>query len=561
MTQQGRTTPSNELNELMDEYSYLRTYVRNHNNETNEYPIVVNEENVDDNYARYPNLVYQITDNVFVHIYGDVGHDITYYTIEPDVDNIRLYEKAKEKIHKISESYSPPESNDRDAKKDYINLLLDKATARDKSTGLRNTVKNYFKNPLNVTDDEYQNLKYLMYRDIAGLGEIEPVMQDTNNEDIHLIGHDEIHVDHGTFSLIETDLGFASSERYDRYLRNLGERMNTPISDSNPIIDSTLPDGSRVNIVYSDDVSIQGSTVTIRQGQEVPLSIFQITKWGTLSPKMAAYLWLCLENERTVFVVGETASGKTTTLNAIMSFIPRDSKIYTAEDTAEVIPPHNTWQQLITRETPDEASTDVEMTDLVETALRARPDYIIVGEVRGEEAKQAFNAAQTGHPVMLTFHASDITSTIQRMNNDPMNVPKTDMVNADVMLFQNRVKREDDDEILRRVTEVNEVVSYDGERDSIVNKQMFQWDSATDEHEFTGMNNSHVLENKVAELLGYKDETKIYDELNRREKIIQRLIDADVVGYNEVNNTIQTIQNDGVEALDNIETTDLIKNR
>jgi flagellar protein FlaI len=327
----------------------------------------------------------------------------------------------------------------------------------------------------------------------------------------------------------------------------MGERIGDPVSDSNPIVDSTLPDGSRLNVIYSDDVSVQGPSLTIRQGDETPLSINQITKWGTLSPQLTAYLWLCLENEQTVFVVGETASGKTTTLNSIMSFIPRDSKIYTAEDTAEVLPPHDTWQQLLTREGGGEDNSDVDMFDLVSAALRSRPDYIIVGEVRGEEGRMAFQAAQTGHPVMLTFHASDIVSMIQRFTGEPINVPETFMDVADVALFQNRVKQGDD--VLRRVTSVQEIEGYSKEMDGVVTRQVFNWDPVEDEINFQGMNNSYVLEEQIATLLGYADTREIYDELDFRARLIERMIEENILGYHEVNDAIESFQRDGVEGL------------
>jgi len=175
-----------------------------------------------------------------------------------------------------------------------------------------------------VTRSTYENILYRLNRDIVGLGPLEPVMRDPANEDIHVIGRSECHVDHGVYGMLQTTVEWQSEEAFDQWLRNMGERMGDPVSDSDPIVDSTLPDGSRLNLIYSDDVSLKGPSLTIRQGDEIPLSIFQITKWMTLSPELAAYLWLCLENEQTVFVVGETASGKTTTLNAITSFIHDD---------------------------------------------------------------------------------------------------------------------------------------------------------------------------------------------------------------------------------------------
>jgi flagellar protein FlaI len=371
-------------------------------------------------------------------------------------------------------------------------------------------------------------------------------MEDPANEDVHVIGPDGVYVVHGVYGMLETTASFGSEDAFENWLKNMGERMNNPISDSRPIVDATLPNGSRINVIYSDDVSIKGPSLTIRQGEETPLSILQITKWGTLSPELAAYLWLCMENEQTVFVVGETASGKTTTLNAMFSFIPRDAKIYTAEDTAEVMPPHDTWQQLLTREGGG-GGADVDMFDLVAAALRSRPDYIVVGEVRGAEAQMAFQAAQTGHPVILTFHASNIVSMIQRFTSNPINIPETFMDNCDVALFQNRVKQGDD--VLRRVTSVQEIEGYSKHENGVITREAFTWDPVDDDVTFTGRNNSYVLEEQIATLLGYRDTREIYDELDRRAEIIRRLIDADVLEYHAVNEAIEGFQRDGVEGL------------
>jgi flagellar protein FlaI len=397
-----------------------------------------------------------------------------------------------------------------------------------------------------VDETTYDRMRYYLNRDIAGLGPLEPVMADGANEDIHVIGPKGCYVVHSVYGMLPTTVDFGTTDQFGNWIRNMGERMDNPVSDSQPIVDATLPDGSRINIIYSDDVSIKGPSLTIRQGEDVPLSIVQITKWGTLSPELAAYLWLCLENEQTVFVVGETASGKTTTLNAMFSFIPRDHKIYTAEDTAEVRPPHDTWQQLLTRESHGDSS-DVDMFDLVAAALRSRPDYIVMGEVRGAEGQMAFQAAQTGHPVMLTFHASDIVSMIQRFTSNPINVPETFMSNCDVALFQNRVKQ--GDSVLRRVTSVQEIEGYSKHEQGVITRQSFGWDPRDDEIVFQGRNNSFVLENQIAELLGYHDSREIYDELDRRAAIVRSLIDGDVLSYHRVNEAIEGFQRDGIDGL------------
>jgi flagellar protein FlaI len=524
---------------------HLREHLMKFKQITGEFPLFVDEP--DDYESRRPNVLYPAGGPIYIHVHGDVGQKLKYYTVEPTLSDSEavILEKVKRKLLSMSgHRDSPEEESEYD---DLIEELLEDATyISDGETNFYDRVKQFWNlGKIEVNQQTYNAIRYRLNRDIVGFGPLEPVMRDTQNEDIHVIGPHECHVDHGTFGMMPTTVDFGTLDEFDSWLRNMGERIGDPVSDSDPIVDSTLPDGSRVNIIYSDDVSIKGPSMTIRQGEGVPLSINQITNWNTLSPRLSAYLWLCLENEQTVFVVGETASGKTTTLNAILSYIPRDAKIYTAEDTAEVLPPHDTWQQLMTRE--GEEGSEVDMFDLVAAALRSRPDYIIVGEVRGAEGRMAFQAAQTGHPVMLTFHASDIVSMIQRFTSEPINVPETFMDVADVALFQNRVKQGDD--VLRRVTSVQEIEGYSSEMDGVVTREAFSWDPVEDEILFQGMNNSYVLEEQIATLLGYADTRDIYDQLDYRAEVIERMIQEGVMGYHEVNETIDAFQRDGVEGL------------
>ncbi|AOW80533.1 flagella-related protein I [Halodesulfurarchaeum formicicum] len=598
MADHGSRELGHELREAAGRHPHLREYLQRFKQFTGEFPEYI-EEPSSEWEAEKPNVLYNVGGPIFCHIYGDVGKDTKYHTIEPELsgpeqavfDDVRtrILEKSvqhpapeaeseyTDRIEELLESTvrigeaaggglltrlksAAPDRLTRDSR-GQISLDVDveanlpsglvsnaKAAAGRPGRILQETVeKSLGMGRIPVSETTYDTIRYRLNRDIVGLGPLEPVMRDPYNEDIHVIGPHQTYVDHGTYGLLPTTVDFGDPAAFDNWLRNIGERMGDPVSDSDPIVDSTLPDGSRINIIYSSDVSLKGPSLTIRQGDEVPLSVGQITKWGTLSPELAAYLWLCLENEQTVFVVGETASGKTTTLNAITAFIPRDSKIYTAEDTAEVLPPHDTWQQLLTREGQGENSADVDMFDLVAAALRSRPDYIIVGEVRGAEGRMAFQAAQTGHPVMLTFHASDIVSMIQRFTGEPINVPETFMDNADVALFQNRVKQGDD--VLRRVTSVQEIEGYSKEMGGVVTRQAFYWDPVEDEIVFQGRNNSYVLEEQIATLLGYEDTREIYDEMDFRTEIIERIIQEDLIGYHDFNDVVAAFQRDGVEGL------------
>ncbi|QSG10047.1 type II/IV secretion system ATPase subunit [Halapricum desulfuricans] len=550
MTEQGRPKPSDELRQYAANRPHLRDHLKKFKQITGEFPMFV-EEAAGELETDRPNILYPVGGPIFTHIYGDIGQDMKYYAIEPDLSDEEqvVFDKVRNRL--LQRSVNKPAPTDESEYDDRIEELLQETThvkTRESGSGVLSRLRNLSSiGKIDVKPETYENIRYRLNRDIVGLGPLEPVMRDPANEDIHVIGPTECYVDHGVFGMLETTVEWNSNEEFDQWLRNMGERIGDPVSDSDPIVDSTLPDGSRLNLIYSDDVSVKGPSLTIRQGDETPLSIFQITKWGTLSPQLAAYLWLALENEQTVFVVGETASGKTTTLNAVMSFIPRDSKIYTAEDTAEVLPPHDTWQQLLTREGDESSGTGVDMFDLVAAALRSRPDYIIVGEVRGEEGRMAFQAAQTGHPVMLTFHASDIVSMIQRFTGDPINVPETFMDNADIALFQNRVKQGDD--VLRRVTSVQEIEGYSKEMEGVITRQVFYWDPVEDEIVFQGMNNSYVLEEQIATLLGYEDTRDIYDDLQFRADLIQRAIQENILGYHEVNEFIEDFQRDGLEGV------------
>jgi flagellar protein FlaI len=545
-TEHGSAKLSPELRQHAQRWDHLRDHLKRFRQITGEFPMLVDEP---DGYeSRRPNVIYHLGGPVYSQVYGKFGETTKYYTIEPELDESErdVFGDVKDKL--LERSVSKPAPTEDADYEDRIQELLGEITVlEDERDGrLAELVQRLELGPLQVSEETYEKIRYRLVRDIVGLGPLEPIMRDPANEDIHVIGPNQVDVDHGEFGLLETTIEFDSAEQFDNWLRNMGERIGDPVSDAHPIVDSTLPDGSRINIIYSDDVSLKGSSLTIRQGDDVPLSVFQITDWGTLSPELCAYLWMALENERTVFVVGETASGKTTTLNAVTSFIPRDAKIYTAEDTAEVLPPHNTWQQLLTREGRG-ADSEVDMFDLVAAALRSRPDYIIVGEVRGEEGRMAFQAAQTGHPVMLTFHASDIVSMIQRFTGDPINVPETFMSNADIALFQNRVKR--GNETLRRVTSVQEIEGYSKEMGGVVTREAFYWDPVEDELVFQGRNNSYIMEEKIATLLGYDDTRKIYDDIEFRAEIIRRAIQENIVGYHEVNEFIEDYQRDGTEGL------------
>jgi flagellar protein FlaI len=260
---------------------------------------------------------------------------------------------------------------------------------------------------------------------------------------------------------------------------------------------------------------------------------------------MGAYLWLCLENGISIFVCGETASGKTTTLNAMTAFIPFNNKVYTVENTPEITLPHPIWQHLVTRESGEK--TDVTMFALLLASLRSRPDYIIVGEIRGKEANITFQAMQTGHPVISTFHAGSVHSMIQRLTGDPLNIPIAFIDNLNIVLIQSAVYVKG--KIERRVLSITEIIRYNDEVKKVLTKAVFEWDNIKDEHMFRGLFNSYILEQKVAMHIGLSDPRQIYEIMIRRTKIIEKFIEHKINDYFELVKLLKAFREEGESAL------------
>ena len=440
------------------------------------------------------NLMYPTReDKVFIHIVKDVKQK-QYHVIEP-----KLTEPEKNKYHEILDIIleNAPKEKVPENEKELEVTLLKLFNMSIRRTAL--SITEFGARKVFVTEEEHEKFIYYVRRDIIGQSLLEPLLGDPYIEDIHDVGARNIRIIHKIFEAIETNLTFENDQVLRDFLRNLSERIGRPVSIAKPIADSVLPDGSRINIIYAEDVSLRGSSFTIRKFSTVPTSIIQLIKFGSINSAIAAYLWLCLENGMNVFVAGETASGKTTILNALLAFVHPDSKILTAEDTPEVRPPQPLWQQLLTRESgPEEGRVD--MFTILKAALRSRPNYIIVGEIRGKEGLVAFQAMQTGHSVMATFHASSIRRMIQRLAGDPINVPLTFMDNLNVAIFLQAVYVKG--KFLRRCTGVEEVEGFSEDAGGVVTRQMFSWDAGADVHKFAGLNNSFILEEKIAPKAG-----------------------------------------------------------
>ncbi len=492
---------------------------------------------------KYPNLIYPTKGSVFVHIIRTKDMEgKEYHAIEPSLDENGKVKRDQMLVLLYEKTPSLKTVKTDDEIKEAIGALMDQLTIIDeRSAG----VVKLSGGKLRLTSVEKLNIEYDITKNIIGGGPLEPFMRDPYLEDIHIITGENVHLIHKVFEMIKTNI-FIDKAWANTFSQEFSEKIGSPVSEGQPIADGTLPDGSRVNIIHSKDVSLKGPTMTIRKFSETPTSVTQLINWGTFDTGVAAYLWLCLQYGRSLFVCGETASGKTTTANAIIPFIPPEKKIFSVENTPEVQVPHAVWQQLLTKSTgPKEGH--IELDDLLRAGLRSRPDYIIPGETRGIEGRVVFQAMQTGHPVITTFHAGSVTKVIQRFTGHPINIPKTFMDNLDVVLIQMAVERKG--KRIRRVLSVDEVEGYNKQVDGIMSRKAFEWNAVDDTHTFKANRNSYILESRIAKMAGLTDPMQIYEEFDRRKHILDRMIEEKIFDYYEVVQFIWTFYREGEKAL------------
>jgi len=495
-----------------------------------------------------PNIIYPVGDPIFVHISRgeDLNEGIKYKVIEPVLtdDERKLYEDIFDRMISIAHTAIIPTKLAE--LREQLYKLFDKVCevgGTEKTGGL--SFLNKLGKKISLSKLQYDKFKYFLGKERVGSGIMEPLFRDIYIEDISCVGVGSIWMIHKIFEMTETNLVFKDDLELNKYVVESSERVERPVSEANPVVDAIMPDGSRVNYIYSRKVSLEGSSYTIRKFNESPISFPMLVNWGTWSADMAAYLWLCCESGISIFVCGETASGKTTTLNAMCGFIPMDNKVYTVENTPEITIPHPVWQHLVTRESGEK--TDVTMFDLLLAALRSRPDYIIVGEIRGIEANVTFQAMQTGHPAISTFHAGSVHAMIQRLTGDPINIPLAFIDCLNVVLIQSAVFVKGRME--RRVLSITEIIRYNDEVGKVLTKEVFHWDSTKDVHQFRGLYNSFIMEQKIAHQLGLHDPRDIYNMMKRRTKIVDKLIETKTFDYMTIVDILRKFRQKGESSL------------
>jgi flagellar protein FlaI len=377
---------------------------------------------------------------------------------------------------------------------------------------------------------EREKIHYHMYKDFLGDGLIDPIMHDKYIEDISCDGvHTPLFCFHSSYESMKSSIAYQTAGELDSFVTKLAQRAGKYISIAEPILDATMQDGSRIQMTLGQEVTAHGSTFTIRKFKDEPLTPTDLIEWRTFSPLAIAYIWLCVEAGKSAIFAGGTASGKTTALNAISLFIPPMSKIVSLEDTREVKLPHPNWIPSVTRDSFDTAGRgEINMYELLRAAMRQRPEYIIVGEVRGKECQTLFQAMSTGHVTYSTIHADSVASVVHRIENPPMDVPRNMLSALDFVLIQ--VQARVGGKRIRRNKQIVELLDIDPRTNELITNEVFRWRSATDEHSYSGK--SYLLE-EIMEAKGWSD-NRMAEELKRRQEVLEWMRIKKIRHYKDV---------------------------
>lgn len=471
--------------------------------------------------------------------------DYIYYIVEPELTEFEsallkdVYERSRDLL-----SYNDLVGNNGNGNGDGKEV--------DKKDVLTRKVKEIIdKYILNFDFKSFHKILYYMVRNNIGFGRIDPLMRDTEIEDISCSGPNiPVYLYHRKYENIKTNIMF-EEEELNSFVFLLAQRSGKNISIAKPYLDATLSDGSRLQETLGREITTRGSSFTVRKFKETPITPIDLIKWGTYSIDMVAYFWLAIENNKSLIFAGGTASGKTTSLNAASLFIPIKAKIVTLEDTRELQLFHENWIAGLTRDSfAIGGKGAVDMYELLRQGLRQRPEYLVVGEVRGKEALTLFQAMSTGHTTYSTMHAGSIQAAINRLENEPINVPRVMITALDILCVQGAIyihgKR------IRRVLNVIEIIDLDPETKSLNTLDLFAWNPMNDSH--NTIRESHVLDEIKTKRGWSKKQLDI--ALNRRKKVLQYMIDNNITDYNSVVGIIKEFQINQERLLDRLKLRD-----
>ena len=402
----------------------------------------------------------------------------------------------------------------------------------------------------NISNEYLEGLSQNFLRDIVGYGNIDPLIQDDELEEIMIIGTDKpVYVYHRKYGMMKTNLQYNNERELLNLIDTIARQINRRIDQESPILDGRLNDGSRINATIPP-VSADGPSLTIRKFKKDPLTIIDLINSNTITVELSAFLWLCIDGlgvkSANAIISGGTSSGKTTTLNALSAFINPKERIITIEDTLELQIPHEHVIRMETRPANVENKGELTMNDLVKNSLRQRPDRIIVGEVRSDEAITLFTALNTGHSGFGTLHSNDARETITRLTNPPMSVPKIMIQAIDFIIMQNRIYTPSGVSY-RRISEVAEVVGM--EENTVQLNKIFQWNPERDTIENVSVASNTL--SQIASLSGHSI-TELNHEIENREILLKHMVRQNIRSVGDVNRVIELYLKDQEYVLNRI---------
>ncbi|MCK5397227.1 MAG: type II/IV secretion system ATPase subunit [Thermoplasmata archaeon] len=440
--------------------------------------------------------------------YDNIANDYMYEVIEP-----KLTEEEEDILEVL-----------KDTMVDSLEYLED-ATEEEKEEYLRKGADSLLSeigvllNPISK-----ERVMYYILRDFMRYGAIDATMIDVQVEDLSCDGMNvPLYVFHRKYGSIQSNLRFTTSVELDGFVVWLAQRCGKHISVAEPMLDATIPDGSRLQATLGTHVTKRGSSFTIRRFRENPFTPLDMIRFKTMSLDMMAYLWLCIENGKSILVCGGTASGKTTTLNAVLLFIPPQMKIVSIEDTRELNLPHENWVPLLTRsgfggqDATGKSAGEIDMFELLTAALRQRPQYMMIGEVRGSEAYVVFQAMATGKSAYTTFHAESVQAMVHRMEQPPIEVPRALIGALNLVLIQAQVKV--GTQMTRRVKSLTEIVGIDPETNELITNAVYIWNPADDTFNYSG--HSYIYE-QIAMAKGWS-QREMMREVKARTRLLTYL--------------------------------------
>ncbi|SFM26343.1 type II/IV secretion system ATPase subunit [Methanolobus profundi] len=441
-------------------------------------------------------------------------NDLYYHVVEPELNEVER-SLLDEVLFTIGDVLTLKDVND-----------LDEIDKQNKYIILKEKINELLSDNSQFSEIIFEKIYYYIKRDFIDFGNIGPVMCDPNIEDAWCNGVGiPVYIFHSTYGNLITNITFENDDQIAAFVMRVAHQSSRHISRSSPILDTVMQDGSRINITYGHEISPKGSSFSIRKQKRSPLTPLDLIDGNTFSSDIMAYFWLCMEHGKNILICGGTASGKTSTMNAVCMFIPLNIRIVTLEDTREIQLPHENWIPMITREgISNDSIGNIDLDDLLRASLRQRPDYLLVGEVRGRESQILFQAMNAGHATCSTFHAGSPTEVINRFTNPPINVPTAMFTALDVICMQSNTFENGTE--IRKVSKITEVT---GVSEKIDTQDVFIWNKLKDIFEYNG---SKIL-NDIRVRRGWSEED-LKNALNERKYFLETLISKGIRDHSEV---------------------------